>query len=195
MSKVLEGQLSAAGLRFAIVVSRFNSFITERLLGGAMDALTRAGGSADLIDVIKVPGSWEVPMIAGEVARQDRYDAVICLSAVIRGDTPHFDYVAAEAAKGIAHVAAETGVPVAFGVLTTNTLEQAIDRAGAKGGNKGFDAAMTAIDRKSTRLNSSHVVISYAVFCLKKQKKTHIARQQCQVSIIYDIRSRLATSS
>jgi 6,7-dimethyl-8-ribityllumazine synthase len=142
MSKVLEGQLSAAGLRFAIVVSRFNSFITERLLGGAMDALTRAGGSPDSIDVIKVPGSWEVPMIAGEVARQHRYDAVICLSAV----TPHFDYIAAEAAKGIAHVAAETGVPVAFGVLTTNTLEQAIDRAGAKGGNKGFDAAMTAIE-------------------------------------------------
>ena len=146
MSKVFEGQLSAAGLRFAIVVSRFNSFITERLLGGAMDALIRAGGSADLIDVIKVPGSWEVPMIAGEVARQKRYDAVICLSAVIRGDTPHFDYVAAEAAKGIAQVASETGVPVAFGVLTTNTLEQAIDRAGAKGGNKGFDAAMTAIE-------------------------------------------------
>ncbi|MCX6631058.1 MAG: 6,7-dimethyl-8-ribityllumazine synthase [Candidatus Solibacter sp.] len=146
MSKVFEGQLSAAGLRFAIVVSRFNSFITERLLGGAMDALTRAGGSLDLIDVIKVPGSWEVPMIAGEVARQHRYDAVSCLSAVIRGDTPHFDYVAAEAAKGIAQVASETGVPVAFGVLTTNTLEQAIDRAGAKGGNKGFDAAMTAIE-------------------------------------------------
>jgi 6,7-dimethyl-8-ribityllumazine synthase len=146
MSKVFEGQLSAAGLRFAIIVSRFNSFITERLLSGAMDALTRAGGSADSIDVIKVPGSWEVPMIAGEVARQHRYDAVICLSAVIRGETPHFDYVAAEAAKGIAHVAAETGVPVAFGVLTTNTLEQAIDRAGAKGGNKGFDAAMTAIE-------------------------------------------------
>jgi 6,7-dimethyl-8-ribityllumazine synthase len=146
MSKVFEGQLSAAGLRFAIVVSRFNSFITERLLSGAMDALTRAGGSADLIDVIKVPGSWEVPMIAGEVARQHRYDAVICLSAVIRGETPHFDYVAAEAAKGIAHVASETGVPVTFGVLTTNTLEQAIDRAGAKGGNKGFDAAMAAIE-------------------------------------------------
>ena len=146
MSKVFEGQLSAAGLRFAIVVSRFNSFITERLLGGAMDALTRAGGSADLIDVIKVPGSWEVPMIAGEVARQHRYDALICLAAVIRGDTPHFDYVAAEAAKGIAHVASETGVPVAFGVLTTNTLEQAIDRAGAKSGNKGFDAAMSAIE-------------------------------------------------
>ena len=146
MSKVFEGQLTANGLRFAIVVSRFNSFITERLLAGAMDALTRSGGSPDLIDIIKVPGSWEVPLAAGEVARQKRYDAVICLSAVIRGETPHFDYVAAEAAKGIAHVAAETGVPVAFGVLTTNTLEQAIDRAGAKGGNKGFDAAMTAIE-------------------------------------------------
>jgi 6,7-dimethyl-8-ribityllumazine synthase len=146
MSKVFEGQLTATGLRFAIVVSRFNSFITERLLAGAMDALTRCGGSPDLIDIIKVPGSWEVPLAAGEVARQKRYDAVICLSAVIRGETPHFDYVAAEAAKGIAHVAAETGVPVAFGVLTTNTLEQAIDRAGAKGGNKGFDAAMTAIE-------------------------------------------------
>ena len=146
MAKVFEGGLSASGLRVAIVVSRFNSFITERLLGGAMDALLRAGGSEDMIDVIKVPGSWEVPLVAGEVARQHRYDAVICLAAVIRGDTPHFDYVAAEAAKGIAHVSSETGVPVAFGVLTTNTLEQAIDRAGAKGGNKGFDAAMTAIE-------------------------------------------------
>ena len=146
MPKTIEGQLSATGLRFAIVVSRFNSFITERLLGGAMDALERSGAGADSIDVIKVPGSWEVPLVAGEVARQHRYDAVICLVAVIRGETPHFDYIAAEAAKGIAHVAAETGVPVAFGVLTTNTLEQAIDRAGAKGGNKGFDAAMTAIE-------------------------------------------------
>ena len=146
MSRILEGQLSAATLRFAIVVSRFNSFITERLLGGALDALTRTGANADHIDIIKVPGSWEIPLVAGEVARQHRYDAVICLSAVIRGETPHFDYIAAEAAKGLAHVAAETGVPVAFGVLTTNTLEQAIDRAGAKGGNKGFDAAMTAIE-------------------------------------------------
>jgi len=146
MSRVFEGQLTAAGLRFAIVVSRFNSFITERLLAGASDALIRAGANPDLIDVIKVPGSWEVPLVAGEVARQHRYDAIICLAAVIRGETPHFDYVAAEAAKGVAHVAAETGVPVAFGVLTTNTLEQAIDRAGAKGGNKGFDAAMTAIE-------------------------------------------------
>jgi 6,7-dimethyl-8-ribityllumazine synthase len=146
MPRVFEGQLSGAGLRFAVVVSRFNSFITERLLNGALDALTRTGADADMIDIIKVPGSWEVPLAAAEAARQHRYDAVICLSAVIRGETPHFDYVAAEAAKGVAHVSAETGVPVAFGVLTTNTLEQAIDRAGAKGGNKGFDAAMTAIE-------------------------------------------------
>ena len=146
MSKVFEGQLSAAGLRFAIVVSRLNSFISERLLAGAQDALTRTGADPEMVDIVKVPGSWEVPMVAGELARQHRYDAVVCLSAVIRGDTPHFDYVSAEAAKGIAHVAMETGVPVAFGVLTTNTLEQAIDRAGVKGGNKGFDAAMTAIE-------------------------------------------------
>jgi 6,7-dimethyl-8-ribityllumazine synthase len=146
MPRVIEGQLNASGLKVAVVVSRFNSFITERLLAGALDALHRHGCDAEAIDVIKVPGSWEVPLAAGELARQHRYDAVICLSAVIRGETPHFDYVAGEAAKGIAHVAAETGVPVAFGVLTTNTLEQAIDRAGAKGGNKGFDAAMTAIE-------------------------------------------------
>jgi 6,7-dimethyl-8-ribityllumazine synthase len=149
MSRTFEGQLSAQGLRFAVVVSRFNSFITERLLAGALDALRRSGAADDAVDVIKVPGSWEVPLVATEVARQHRYDAVICLSAVIRGETPHFDYVAAEAAKGVAHAALETGVPVAFGVLTTNTLEQAIDRAGAKGGNKGFDAAMTAIEMAS----------------------------------------------
>jgi 6,7-dimethyl-8-ribityllumazine synthase len=146
MSKVFEGQLSAAGLRFAVVVSRFNSFITERLLAGAMDALTRTGADAGQIDTVRVPGAWEIPLVAAELARQHRYDAIICLSAVIRGETPHFDYVAGEAAKGIAHAAAETGVPVAFGVLTTNTMEQAIDRAGGKGGNKGFDAAMTAIE-------------------------------------------------
>ena len=146
MARVLEGQLSAAGLRFAIIVSRFNSFITERLLGGAMDAIARSGGSADAVDLVKVPGSWEMPVVAGELARQKKHDAIICLGAVIRGETPHFDYVASEAAKGIAHVSSATGVPVAFGVLTTNTLEQAIDRAGAKSGNKGFDAAMTAIE-------------------------------------------------
>jgi len=146
MSKVFEGQLSAAGLRFAIVVSRFNSFITERLLAGAMDALTRTGADAGQIDTVRVPGAWEIPLVAAELARQHRYDAVICLSAVIRGETPHFDYVAGEAAKGIAHAAAETGVPVAFGVVTANTMEQAIDRAGGKSGNKGFDAAMTAVE-------------------------------------------------
>jgi 6,7-dimethyl-8-ribityllumazine synthase len=146
MSKVFEGQLSAGGLRFAIVVSRFNSFITERLLAGAMDALTRTGADAGQIDTVRVPGAWEIPLVAAELARQHRYDAVICLSAVIRGETPHFDYVAGEAAKGIAHAAAETGVPVAFGVVTANTMEQAIDRAGGKSGNKGFDAAMTAVE-------------------------------------------------
>jgi 6,7-dimethyl-8-ribityllumazine synthase len=146
MGRVFEGTLSANGLKFAIVTSRFNSFITERLVGGAMDALARSGADLELVDLVKVPGSWEMPAVAGELARQKRYDAIICLGAVIRGETPHFDYVASEAAKGIAQVTAGTGVPVAFGVLTTNTLEQAIDRAGAKSGNKGFDAAMTAIE-------------------------------------------------
>jgi 6,7-dimethyl-8-ribityllumazine synthase len=146
MGKVFEGQLSASGLRFGVVVSRFNSFITERLLGGAMDALRRTGAAEDMIDVVKVPGSWEVPLVAGELARQHRYDAVICLACVIRGETPHFDYIAGETAKGIAQASLKAGVPVSFGVLTTNTLEQAIDRAGAKGGNKGFDAAMSAVE-------------------------------------------------
>jgi 6,7-dimethyl-8-ribityllumazine synthase len=141
-----EGQLSAGGLRFGLVVGRFNSFITERLLAGAMDALARAGADPQAIDVVKVPGSWEMPVVVREMAKQNRYDAIICLGAVIRGDTPHFDYVAGEATKGISQVSSEFGIPVAFGVLTTNTLEQAIDRAGAKGGNKGFDAAMTAIE-------------------------------------------------
>ncbi|HZT33444.1 MAG TPA: 6,7-dimethyl-8-ribityllumazine synthase [Bryobacteraceae bacterium] len=145
-SRVIEGQLSATGLKFAVIVSRFNSFVTERLLGGALDALTRTGCNPDEIEIVRVPGSWELPVVAREVARQRRHDAIICLSAVIRGDTPHFDYVAGEAAKGLGQVALETGVPVSFGVLTTNTLEQAIDRAGAKGGNKGFDAAMSAIE-------------------------------------------------
>src|SRR5262249_45231553 len=129
-----------------LVVARFNSFITERLLGGALDALKRTGCAEGDIEIVKVPGSWEMPLIARELAASKRYDAIICLGAVIRGDTPHFDYVAGEAAKGLAQVASDTGVPVAFGVLTCNTLEQAIDRAGAKGGNKGFDAAMTAIE-------------------------------------------------
>jgi 6,7-dimethyl-8-ribityllumazine synthase len=143
---VIEGNLDAKDLKTAIVVSRFNSFITERLLDGALDALARNGAAMDRIEIIRVPGAWEMPLVAAELARNKRYDAVICLGAVIRGDTPHFDYVAGNAASGLANVAAETGVPIAFGVLTTNNLEQAIDRAGAKSGNKGFDAAMTAIE-------------------------------------------------
>lgn len=144
--KVYEGQIDAKGLKFAIVASRFNNFITERLLGGAMDALARAGAGAESIELVRVPGSWEMPVAAAALARSKRYDAIVCLGAVIRGETPHFDYVAGEAAKGLAQVTLESGVPIAFGVLTTNTLEQAIDRAGAKGGNKGFEAAMTAIE-------------------------------------------------
>jgi 6,7-dimethyl-8-ribityllumazine synthase len=146
MSKVTEGRLGSQGLRFAIIVARFNSFITERLLAGALDALHRTGAVESDIEIVKVPGSWEMPLVARELAGRKKHDAIICLGAVIRGDTPHFDYVAGEAAKGLSQVAAETGVPVAFGVLTCNTLEQAIDRAGAKGGNKGFDAAMTAVE-------------------------------------------------
>lgn len=144
--RTIEGNLNSAGLKFAILVSRFNSIITERLLAGALDALGRTGADMDLVDIVRVPGSWELPVAAAEVARQKRHDAIICLSAVIKGDTPHFDYIANEAAKGLAQVAMENGVPVAFGVLTTTTLDQAIDRAGAKSGNKGFDAAMTAIE-------------------------------------------------
>jgi 6,7-dimethyl-8-ribityllumazine synthase len=144
--KVYEGQIDAKGLKFAVVVSRFNSFISERLLSGAMDALARAGAGAESAELVRVPGSWEMPVAAAALARSKRYDGIICLGAVIRGETPHFDYVAGEAAKGLAQVTLETGVPIAFGVLTTNTLEQAIDRAGAKGGNKGFEAAMTAIE-------------------------------------------------
>src|SRR5688572_17050137 len=146
MPEILEGKLDARDLKFAIIVARFNSFITERLLEGAIDAFIRTGGSRENIQIIRVPGSWEMPLVAAELARQKSHDAIVCLGAVIRGETPHFDYVAGNAASGLAHVAAETGVPVAFGVLTTNTVDQAIDRAGAKSGNKGFDAVMTAIE-------------------------------------------------
>ncbi len=145
-STIIEGDLSAKGLRFAIIVGRFNSFITERLLAGALDALTRSGCPQENIEVVKVPGSWEMPVVARELARAKRHDAIIALGAVIRGDTPHFDYVAGEAARGLAQVATDSGIPVSFGVLTTNTVEQAVDRAGVKGGNKGFDAAMSAIE-------------------------------------------------
>jgi 6,7-dimethyl-8-ribityllumazine synthase len=141
---VIEGDLTAAGLKFAIVVSRFNSFVTDRLLSGALDAIKRSGEGD--VDIIRIPGAWEFPLTVRALAAQKKHDAIICLGAVIRGDTPHFDYVAGEAARGIAQAAADTGLPIVFGVLTTNTLEQAIDRAGGKGGNKGADAAMTAIE-------------------------------------------------
>jgi 6,7-dimethyl-8-ribityllumazine synthase len=145
-SKIIEGDLSAKKLRFAIIVGRFNSFVTDRLLSGALDALTRSGCSEENIEIVKVPGAWEMPVVARELARAKRCDAIIALGAVIRGGTPHFDYVAGEVSRGLAQAAADTGVPVCFGVLTTNTVEQAVDRAGVKGGNKGFDAAMTAIE-------------------------------------------------
>jgi len=142
-----DSELSAAGFRFAIVVSRFNSFVTNPLLDGALDALKQRGADLQQIDVVHVPGAWELPITAHALAvRTRRPDAIICLGAVIKGDTPHFDYVAGEAARGIANASAQTGVPMAFGVLTTNTVEQATDRAGGKDGNKGFDAAMTAIE-------------------------------------------------
>ncbi len=146
MPKFIEGKLDAAGLKFGIVVSRFNSFISERLLEGALDALTRHGAADKNIEVLRVPGAFEIPLACQKMAVSGKYDAVICLGAVIRGSTPHFDYVAAEVAKGAAHVSLGTGVPVAFGVLTTDTIEQAVERAGTKAGNKGFDAAMTAIE-------------------------------------------------
>jgi 6,7-dimethyl-8-ribityllumazine synthase len=144
--RVVEGELRAEGLRFAIIVSRFNSFITERLLAGALDALSRSGTAPDAIDIIRIPGAWEFPITVKAAIARNKYNAIICVGAVIRGDTPHFDYVAGQAASGIAQMSTEAGIPVAFGVLTTNTVEQAIDRAGAKAGNKGFDAAMTAIE-------------------------------------------------
>ena len=144
--KTHEGHLDANGLKLAIVVARFNSFITDRLLSGALDALRRSGAQAEDIEVVRVPGSWEMPVVARALAEKNRFDAIICLGCVIRGETAHFDYVAGEAAKGLGQVAAQMGVPVIFGVLTTNTVDQAIDRAGAKSGNKGFDAAMTAVE-------------------------------------------------
>jgi len=146
MPRVLEGQLSAEGFRFGIIVSRFNDFISSRLVEGAMDALLRHGATEEQVSVIKVPGAFEIPLTAKKLAERGRYDAVICLGAVIRGSTPHFDYVAAEVSKGIANVSLESRIPVTFGVLTTDNLEQAIERAGSKSGNKGYDGAMAAIE-------------------------------------------------
>ncbi|MGB9613062.1 MAG: 6,7-dimethyl-8-ribityllumazine synthase [Candidatus Margulisiibacteriota bacterium] len=144
MVKVIEGNLDASKLRFGIVVSRFNELVAKGLLAGAEDCLKRHGAKEESIDVIWVPGAFEIPLVAKKIAKN--YDAVICLGAVIRGGTPHFEYVASEAAKGIAKVSLETGVPVIFGILTTDNLEQALERAGAKPGNKGFAAALSAIE-------------------------------------------------
>lgn len=144
--KTIEGNLVAEGLRVGIVVGRFNEFIVSKLLGGALDGLKRHGVAQDNIEVAYVPGAFEIPLIAKKMAESDKYDAVICLGAVIKGATPHFDYVCAEAAKGIASVSLITEKPVVFGILTTNTIEQAIERAGTKAGNKGYDCAVTAIE-------------------------------------------------
>ena len=142
-----DSELSAAGFRFAIVVSRFNSFVTDPLLVGALDALKQQGADLKHVDIVRVPGAWELPITVRAIAQSPcKPDAIICLGAVIKGDTPHFDFVAGEAARGIAAASADSGIPIAFGVLTTNTVEQATDRAGGKSGNKGFDAAMTAIE-------------------------------------------------
>ncbi len=144
--KEINGFLQADGLKFAIVVSRFNDFITNKLLDGAIDCLIRHGGSDDDITVVRVPGAFEIPYVAKAVAEKREHDAVICLGAVIRGATPHFDYVAAESAKGVAMAAMSTGIPVVYGIVTTDTIEQAVERAGTKAGNKGWDAALTAIE-------------------------------------------------
>ncbi len=145
----IRGGLNAAGLRFGIVVSRFNGFITERLLGGALDALQRAGADADQVEIAPVPGSFEIPIAAKKLAQTGRYDAIICIGCVLRGETTHYDYVCSEAARGIQLAQMDTGVPMAFCVLTCDTLEQAIDRAGLKGGNKGFEAGLAAIEMAS----------------------------------------------
>lgn len=144
--KTYEGQLDAKGLKFGIIISRFNEFISSKLLSGCLDGLNRHGADDKNIDVVWSPGAFELPVLAKKLASGGKYSAVICLGAVIRGGTPHFDYIAAEVSKGIAQVGLDTGVPVIFGVLTTDNLEQAIERAGTKGGNKGFDAALTAIE-------------------------------------------------
>ncbi len=146
LMKIIEGELQAKGLKFGVVISRFNDFITSKLLDGARDALLRHGTKEDDIDVIKVPGSFEIPMVAKKLALKGTYNAIICLGTVIRGATPHFEYIAAEVSKGIASASMETGIPIAFGIITSDTIEQAIERAGTKSGNKGWDAAITAIE-------------------------------------------------
>jgi 6,7-dimethyl-8-ribityllumazine synthase len=146
MPKFHEAKLMAEGKKFALVVSRFNDFITEKLLSGALDALIRSGAADQDIEVVKVPGAFEIPVVAQKMAKSNRFDAVICLGAVIRGSTPHFDYISAEVSKGVAMAGMESEIPVIFGVITTDTIEQAIERAGTKAGNKGWDAAIAAVE-------------------------------------------------
>lgn len=146
MPNIIEASLVAQGKRFGIIASRFNDFITDRLVGGALDALIRSGAQDADIDVVKVPGAFEIPMVAQRLAAKQKYHAIICLGAVIRGATPHFDYVCAEVSKGVAQVGMETHIPVIFGIVTTDTIEQAIERAGTKAGNKGWSAAVAAIE-------------------------------------------------
>jgi 6,7-dimethyl-8-ribityllumazine synthase len=146
MANIIEGKLNAEGFKFGVIVSRFNSFICDRLVEGALDTLIRHGAADENIDIVRVPGAFEIPMAAKKAVATGRYDALICLGAVIRGSTPHFDYVCAEVSKGVASVSLDSGLPVAFGVITTDSIEQAIERAGTKAGNKGVDAAMTAIE-------------------------------------------------
>ena len=146
MPNFYEGKISAEGKKFALVVSRFNDFVSDKLLAGAVDALSRHGALDQDIDVVKVPGSCEIPLMAKKMAGKEKYDAVICLGAVIRGSTPHFEYVSAEVSKGIGQVGLQAGIPVIFGVITTDTLEQAIERAGTKAGNKGWSAAVAAME-------------------------------------------------
>ncbi len=146
MGQTLEGALRADGLRFAILASRWNDLIVSRLVGGAQDALIRLGARADQITLVRVPGSFEVPLAASRLATSGRYDAIICVGAVIRGETPHFDYIAGEVTKGIAQVTLRTGVPITYGIITAETVEQAINRAGVKSGNKGFEAALSAVE-------------------------------------------------
>ena len=146
MPKIIEAKLLAEGKKFSLVVSRFNDFISDRLLEGALDALLRSGAKDEDIDVVKVPGAFEIPLMAKKMATTKRYHAVICLGAVIRGATPHFEYVSAEVSKGVAAVGLETEIPVIFGIVTTDTIEQAIERAGTKAGNKGWSAAIAAIE-------------------------------------------------
>jgi 6,7-dimethyl-8-ribityllumazine synthase len=146
MTKIYEGGLSGEGKKFALIVSRFNDFITEKLANGAVDALVRSGVDNEDIDIVKVPGAFEIPLMAKKVANSGRYDAVICIGAVIRGATSHFEYVSAEVSKGVAMVSLESEIPVIFGVVTTDTIEQAIERAGTKAGNKGWSSAISAIE-------------------------------------------------